>query len=90
MVEIDEIDLRFCLLHVFIIILPCGFSYVLKVYILEKKGDQVTKMIGLSVEYIVPQPKNYEQDVAKFVIFFVIITMSMKVGMKVGRSDDYH
>ncbi len=69
MLEIDKIDLWFFLIHVFIIILQCRFSYVLRVHILEKKGDQVIKMIGLGAEYIVAHPINYEQDVAKFVIF---------------------
>jgi hypothetical protein len=69
LVQIDEIDLQFCLLHVFIIILPYGFSYVLKVYILGKKSDQVTKLIGLGAKYMVTHPNNYEQDMAKFVIF---------------------
>jgi hypothetical protein len=27
-VEVDEIDLEFCLFHVFIVFLPCGFSDV--------------------------------------------------------------
>ncbi len=34
-----------------------------------KKGDQVTKMIGLVAEYLVAHLNNYEQDVVKFVIF---------------------
>ncbi len=41
----------------------------IRVYILEKKSDQVTKLIGLGAEYMVAHPNNYEQDVAKFVIF---------------------
>jgi len=36
-VEINEIDLGFCLFHVFFIVLPCGFSNILRVYKLEKK-----------------------------------------------------
>jgi hypothetical protein len=31
-VEVDEIDLGFCLIHVLIVFLPCEFSDVLKVY----------------------------------------------------------
>ncbi len=49
----DEIDLGFCLIHVLIVVLPCGFLDVLKVYILQKQDHQITKMIELGVEYMV-------------------------------------
>jgi hypothetical protein len=32
-VEINEIDLRFCLFHILIMVLPCAFSNVLGIYI---------------------------------------------------------
>ncbi len=40
--EVDEIDLGFVLIHVLIVVLPCGFSYVLGVYTLEKQDTQIT------------------------------------------------
>jgi hypothetical protein len=31
-VEADEIDLGFCLIHVFIVFLPCEFSDIIRIY----------------------------------------------------------
>jgi hypothetical protein len=31
-VEIDEIDLGFCLIHVFYMVLPNGYTYLMGVY----------------------------------------------------------
>lgn len=43
-VEINEIDLRFCLFHILIMVLPCAFSNVLGIYInLEKKVIELQK-----------------------------------------------
>ncbi len=43
-VEINEIDLKFCLFHILIMVLPCGFSNVLGIYInLEKKVIELQK-----------------------------------------------
>lgn len=39
-VEINEIDSGFCLFHVLFIVLPCGFSNILRVYKLGKKKNQ--------------------------------------------------
>jgi hypothetical protein len=35
-VEIDEIDLGFCLIHVLYAILPCGYKNLIGVYRIEK------------------------------------------------------
>jgi hypothetical protein len=45
-VEINEIDLRFCLFHILIMVLPCAFSNVLGIYInLEKKVIELQKWL---------------------------------------------
>jgi hypothetical protein len=35
-VEIDEIDLGFCLMHVFYVTLPCGYKNLIGVYRIER------------------------------------------------------
>jgi hypothetical protein len=35
-VEINEIDLGFCLIHVLYTILPCGYTDLMGVYIIER------------------------------------------------------
>jgi hypothetical protein len=44
-VEVNEVDLKFCLLHVFYIIYPCGFNDQLRVYILEKLVERSIKCL---------------------------------------------
>ncbi len=64
--------LRIFLFHVFIVFLPCELSNVLKVYKLKKQDNQITKMTKFEVKYVVTYPNlsiQYEQDMAKFVIF---------------------
>jgi hypothetical protein len=48
-VEIDEIDLEFCLIHVFYKVLPCGYTYLMGVYKIERKHNRVNKMIILGL-----------------------------------------
>jgi hypothetical protein len=57
-VEIDEIDLGFCLIHVLCRVLPCGYIYLMGAYIIEKKHSRVNKMIVLGVLKILIFP-NY-------------------------------
>jgi hypothetical protein len=44
-VEIDEIDLGFCLIHVLYRVLPRGYTYLMGVYRIEKKHSRMNKMI---------------------------------------------
>jgi hypothetical protein len=44
-VEVDELDLGSCLIHVFYIILPCGFTKLLGVYKMGKKENRSNKML---------------------------------------------
>jgi hypothetical protein len=48
-VEVNEVDLGFCLLHVFYIIYPCGFNDQLRVYILKKNSGKINKMFVLRI-----------------------------------------
>jgi hypothetical protein len=48
-VEVNEVDLGFCLFHVFYIIYPCGFNDQLRVYILDKKSGKINKMFMLKI-----------------------------------------
>ncbi len=55
-----------------IVFLPCELSDILEVYKLKKQDNQITKMTKFKVEYVVAYPNlfiQYEQDMAKFVIF---------------------
>jgi hypothetical protein len=45
--EIDEIDLGFCLIHVLYRVLTCGYIDLKGVYRIEKKHSRVNKMIVL-------------------------------------------
>jgi hypothetical protein len=72
-VEVDEIDLGFCLVHVLHIILPCGFVKLLGVYKVSKKENRTNKMIVMGVEHVIAFPNlftYYEQDMVKSIIFF--------------------
>ncbi len=42
--EIDEIDLEFCLIHVIYGVLPCGYTNLMGVYRIGKKHNRVNKM----------------------------------------------
>jgi hypothetical protein len=48
-VEVNEVDLGFCLLHVFYIIYPCGFNDQLRVCILKKNSGKINKMFVLRI-----------------------------------------
>jgi hypothetical protein len=48
-VEVNEVELGFCLLHVYYIIYPCGLNDQLRVYILEKNSGKVNKMFMLKI-----------------------------------------
>jgi hypothetical protein len=48
--EIDEIDLGFCLIHVLYKVLPCGYTYLMGAYRIERKHSRVNKIIVLGVK----------------------------------------
>jgi hypothetical protein len=72
-VELDEINLGFCLLHILFKVSPCGYIELMGAYKVEKRNEKTQKMIILGVELIVTYSNlfiYYEQDMEKFVIFF--------------------
>jgi hypothetical protein len=71
-VEIDELDLGFCLIHVLYIILPYGFTELLGVYRINKEENKANKMTIMGVEHLITFPN-----------FFT--TMYIKDGSKDGR-----
>jgi len=67
-VEVYEIILKFCYLHIFIAIFPCGFKDFHIIYRLRKENVYHFKMIVKKVEYIIMYSNfftYYEQDMAK-------------------------
>jgi hypothetical protein len=70
-VEIYEIDLRFCLIHIFYKVLPCGYTNLMGVYRIERKHSKMNKMTILRAKQVLVFPNlfiYYEQDMAKSVI----------------------
>jgi len=70
-VEIDEIDLGFCLIHAFYRVLPYGYIDLMGFYRIERKHSKVNKMIVLGAKQVLVFPNlftYYEQDMAKSVI----------------------
>jgi hypothetical protein len=68
-VEIDEIDLGFCLIHVLYRVLPCGYKDLMGAY---RKHNRVNKMAFLSAKQVLVFPNlftYYEQDMEKSMIF---------------------
>ncbi len=66
--EIDEIDLGFCLIHVFYMVLPCGYTYFMGVYIIEIKHNGINKIIVLGPKKVLSFPNlftYYEQTLHK-------------------------
>jgi hypothetical protein len=72
-VELDEINLGFCLLHILFKVSPCGYIELMGAYKVEKRNEKIQKMIILRVELVVTYSNlfiYYEQNMEKFVIFF--------------------
>jgi hypothetical protein len=70
-VDIDEIDLGFCLIHVLYKILPCGYTNLMGVYKIERKHSKMNKMIILGAKQMLVFPDlftYYEEDMAKSMI----------------------
>jgi hypothetical protein len=42
LIEVDELGLGFCLIHVFYVVLPWRFTNMLGVYIIELKGSIIS------------------------------------------------
>ncbi len=54
-----ELDLGFCLIHLFYIILPRGFTKLLGVYRVGKEENISNKMIVMGVEHVMTFPKFF-------------------------------
>jgi signal peptidase I len=71
-VEVDEINLGFCLLHIFFKVSPCGYAKVMGAYKVKKKDEKIQKMTILGVELAITYSNffiYYEQDMEKSIIF---------------------
>jgi hypothetical protein len=67
-VEIDEIDLGFCLIHVLYKVLPCGYTYLMGAYTIDRKHSRMNKMIVLGAKQVLVFSNlftYYEQYMAK-------------------------
>jgi hypothetical protein len=72
-VEVDELDLGLCIIHVLYIILPCGFTKLLGVYKLGQEENRSNKMTIMGVEHVNAFPNlftYYEQNMVKSIILF--------------------
>jgi hypothetical protein len=72
-VEVDELDLGLCLIHVLCINLPCGFIKLLGVYKVGQKENRLNKMTIMGAKHVNDFPNlftYYEQDMVKSIIFF--------------------
>jgi hypothetical protein len=70
-VEIDEIDLGFCLIHVLYKVLPCGYTNLMGAYRIERKPSRMNKMTIFGAKQVLVFPNlftYYEQEMAKLVI----------------------
>jgi hypothetical protein len=52
-VEIDEIDLGFCLIRVFYRVLPCGYTDLMGVYRIEKDHSKMNKRLFWGLKILV-------------------------------------
>jgi hypothetical protein len=72
-VELYELDLGLCLIHVLYIILPCEFIELLGVYKVGQEENISNKMTIMGAKHVIAFPNlftYYEQDMAKSIIFF--------------------
>jgi hypothetical protein len=71
-VEIDEIDLGFCFIHVLYRVLSYGYTNLMGDYRIGRKHSRVNKMTILRVKQVLVFSNlftYYEQDMAKSMIF---------------------
>ncbi len=72
-VEVDELDLGLCLIHVLYIILPYGFIELLGVYKVGQEENRSNKMTIMGVEHVnvfLNLFTYYKRDMAESIIFF--------------------
>ncbi len=72
-VELYELDLGLCLIHVLYIILPCEFIELLGVYKVGQEENISNKMTIMGAKHVIAFPNlftYYEQDMAKSIICF--------------------
>jgi len=50
--EIDEIELGFCLIHVIYMVLHCGYIALMGVYRIERKHSGMNKMTVLGAKQV--------------------------------------
>jgi hypothetical protein len=70
-VEIDEIDLGYCLIHVLYMVLLCGYTDLMGACRIEIKHSGMNKMTFLGAKQVLIFPNlftYYEQDMMKFVL----------------------
>jgi hypothetical protein len=70
-VEIDEIDLGYCLIHVLYMVLLCGYTDLMGVYRIEGKHSGMNKMTFLGAKQVLVFPNlftYYEQDMTEPVL----------------------
>jgi hypothetical protein len=87
-VEVDEIDLIFCLLHILFKVSPCGYAKIMGAYRVKNKDEKIQKMIVLGAELIITYSiwSLIMNKIWQNLLFSLItITMSIKDGMKIGR-----
>jgi hypothetical protein len=58
-VEVDELYLGFCVIHIIYIILPCGFIELLGVYKVGKEENRTNKMIVMGDEHVIVFPNLF-------------------------------
>jgi hypothetical protein len=58
-VEIDEIDLGYCLIHFLYMVLPCGYIDLMGAYRIEKKHNGMNKMILLRAKQVLDSPNLF-------------------------------
>jgi hypothetical protein len=71
-VEIDEIDLGFCFIHVLYRLLSCGHTNLMGAYRIGRKHSRVNKMTILGAKQVLVFANlitYYEQNMEKSVIF---------------------
>ncbi len=69
--EIDEINLGFCLIRVLYMVLPCGYTNLMGAYRIERKHSGMNKMTILGAKQVLVFLNlftYYEQDMAKSVL----------------------
>jgi hypothetical protein len=58
-VEIDEIDLGFCLIHVLYMVLLCGYTNLMGLYKIEIKHSGMNKIIILGPKQVLTFPNLF-------------------------------